>query len=166
MPSYGMAEATLALSFHPHGKPLLIDRVRPAAIKQRKATPATRNEDSVDLVSCGRAFPGHALEIMDEHGRALPEREIGEVLRAWSSVSAGYYGRSGSYAPRFPRRIGYGLGISVTSRMGNLYLCGRIKDLIIIRGANFYPQDIEWSVTHIPGVRRDNVVAIQRARAR
>jgi fatty-acyl-CoA synthase len=42
---------------------------------------------------------------------------------------------------------------------GNLYVCGRIKDVIIIRGANFHPQDIEWSVADVPGLRRDNVVA-------
>ncbi|MFI5308614.1 MAG: AMP-dependent synthetase, partial [Polyangiales bacterium] len=43
---------------------------------------------------------------------------------------------------------------------GNVYVCGRIKDLIIIRGANIYPQDLEWTVAEVPGVRRDNVVAL------
>jgi fatty-acyl-CoA synthase len=158
MPSYGMAEATLAISFHQHGTPMLSDRVSTAAMKIRKATPADPSEDCLELASCGRAFPGHALEIVDENGRALPEREVGEIRVQGPSVSAGYYHNPAATLESF--RDGWlhtgDLGYLAN---GNLYVCGRIKDLIIIRGANFYPQDIEQTVADLPGLRRDNVVA-------
>jgi len=158
MPSYGMAEATLAISFHPHGTPVVTDRVSAAAIKRCEATPAAPAEDSIELVSCGRAFPGHAVEIVDEHGRVLPEREIGEIRTRGPSVTAGYHDDPVASLESFhdgwlhTGDLGY-------LADGNLYICGRIKDLIIIRGANFYPQDIERCVADLPSLRRDNVVA-------
>lgn len=158
MPSYGMAEATLAISFHAHGTPVIIDRVSAAAMKQGKARPVAAGEASLELVSCGPAFPGHALEIVDENGSVLPEREVGEIRTQGPSVTGGYYENPDATSESFRK------GWLYTGDLGyladrNLYVCGRIKDLIIIRGANFYPQDLEWSVTGIPGVRRDNVVA-------
>jgi fatty-acyl-CoA synthase len=163
MPSYGMAEATLAISFHAHGTHVVTDRVGTAAMKRRKAAPAAPGEDSLELVSCGRAFPDHAVEIVDENGDVLPEREIGEIRTRGPSVTAGYYGNSVATAESF--RSGWlhtgDLGYLAD---GNLYICGRIKDLIIIRGANFHPQDIERSVADLAGVRRDNVVAFSVVR--
>jgi fatty-acyl-CoA synthase len=158
MPSYGMAEATLAISFHPHGTDMVTDRVSAAAIQRNQAAPAREGEDSVELVSCGPAFPGHRVKIVDEQGNELPERGVGEIVTMGPSVTAGYYGNSEASAQSYrdgwlhTGDLGYLAG-------GNIYVCGRIKDLIIIRGANFYPQDIEWTVSELPGVRRDNVVA-------
>jgi fatty-acyl-CoA synthase len=114
MPAYGMAEATLAISFHPHETAMITDRVAARAMRLGKAAAASDDEESLELVSCGPAFPGHEVKILGESGQALPERAVGEIV---------------------------------------------IKDLIIIRGANFYPQDIEWTVAEVEGVRRDNVVA-------
>jgi fatty-acyl-CoA synthase len=157
MPSYGMAEATLAISFHAHGTSMLTDRVSASAMKHGMATPAAAGEDELELVSCGRAFPGHAIAIVDENG-VLPERQVGEIRVRGPSVTAGYYRNLSASADTF--RDGWlhtgDLGYLAS---GNLYVCGRIKDLIIIRGANFHPKDIEWSVADIPGLRRDNVVA-------
>jgi fatty-acyl-CoA synthase len=158
MPSYGMAEATLAISFHTHGTHVVTDRVSAAGMKRGVATPAAPGEDSLELVSCGAAFPGHAVEIVDEHGSVLRAREIGEIRTRGPSVTAGYYENRAATLEGF--RNGWlhtgDLGYLAD---GNLYVCGRIKDLIIIRGANFHPQDIERSVAELPGLRRDNVVA-------
>jgi fatty-acyl-CoA synthase len=158
MPSYGMAEATLAISFHAHGTEMVTDTVSAAAMKQRKATPAIDGEDSLELVSCGRPFPGHAIEVVGDDDQVLPEREVGEIRTRGPSVTAGYHGDPSATLESFADgwlRTG-DLGYVAD---GNLYICGRIKDLIIIRGANFYPQDIERSVADTPGLRRDNVVA-------
>jgi fatty-acyl-CoA synthase len=158
MPCYGMAEATLAISFHAHDAEIATDRVNAAAMQRGKATPAAEGEDSLELVACGPAFPGHAIKIVDQQGNELPERSVGEILTRGPSVTQGYYRDPETTATSY--RDGWlhtgDLGYLVR---GEVFVCGRIKDLIIIRGANFYPQDIEWAVAEVPGVRRDNVVA-------
>jgi fatty-acyl-CoA synthase len=162
VPAYGMAEATLAISFHPNPAPLITDTVDAAAMKQGQATPCAadpaRPQASVELVCCGLPFPGHELKIADEQGQTLPERRVGEIWTRGPSITQGYYGNPDATEAAFGQgwlRTG-DLGYMAD---GMLYVCGRSKDLIIIRGANFYPQDIEWAVSEVEGVRRDNVVA-------
>jgi fatty-acyl-CoA synthase len=127
-------------------------------MKLGKARTAAPGEDSIELIACGRAFPGHEIKIVDETGRELGERQVGEILARGPSITVGYYGNPQVTAECY--RDGWlhtgDLGYLVD---GNVYVCGRMKDLIIIRGANFHPQDIEWAVADVPGVRRDNVVA-------
>jgi fatty-acyl-CoA synthase len=103
------------------------------------------------------------VAIIDEHGAPLPERRVGEIVTRGASVTAGYFENAEATASTFrdgwlhTGDLGYIAG-------GNLYVCGRLKDLIIIRGANYHPQDIEWAVAEVPGVRRDNVVAFSTLR--
>lgn len=162
LPSYGMAEATLAITFHPHGTPIVVDRIDPEALKQGRAN-ASLASDSIELVSCGVTFPAHEVRVIDEQGKRVPERVVGEIIFRGPSVTNGYY--KNEEATREAYRDGWlhtgDLGYVAN---GNLYVCGRIKDLIIIRGANFYPQDIEWAVSDIEGVRRGNVVAFSSMR--
>jgi fatty-acyl-CoA synthase len=159
LPAYGMAEATLAISFHPRETPFETDRVSAAAMQRGEAVlAADGGEDSLELVSCGRVFPEHELRIVDEQGANLSERRIGEIWTRGPSVTQGYYEQPEASA------AGWTDGWLHTGDLGylaagNLYVCGRLKDLIIIRGANFYPQDLEWAVAELEGVRRDNVVA-------
>jgi fatty-acyl-CoA synthase len=157
IPSYGMAEATLAITFSPHGKGMHTDKVDPKGLQAREARPSDA-EDANELVSCGFPFPGHELQIVDEEGRKLGERQVGQIITRGPSVSSGYYQETeltqgcwkGGWL--YTGDLGYLEG-------GRLYICGRIKDIIIIRGRNFYPQDIEWVASELPGVRRGNVVA-------
>jgi fatty-acyl-CoA synthase len=163
LPAYGMAEATLAISFHPRETPFVTDRVDAEQMKQGHAVPAAPGGDSLELVSCGKAFTGHAIKIVNEAGESLPEREVGEIWTRGPSVTHGYFDNPEATAAAWTDGwlhtgdLGYIAG-------GNLYICGRLKDLIIIRGANFYPQDIEWAVAELEGVRRDNVVAFSVTR--
>jgi fatty-acyl-CoA synthase len=158
LPSYGMAEATLAITFHELGRTMRVDRVDPAAMRSGDAVPSDA-DGALEIVSCGRAFPEHELAIVDEQGQRLPERRVGEVLVRGPSVSSGYYQNDEANRRSFPGD-GYlhtgDLGYLVA---GDLYVCGRSKDLIIIRGANFHPQDLEWAISELEGVRRGNVVA-------
>ncbi len=159
LPSYGMAEATLAVTFHARGEPLRVDRVDAAALRRDTALPADDGVPSLEIVSCGRPFPEHELAVVDEHGERLPERAVGEILVRGPSVSRGYYRNAEANAETFP-----GDGFLHTGDLGyladgDLYVCGRSKDLIIVRGANFHPQDLEWAVSELEGVRRGNVVA-------
>lgn len=162
VPSYGMAEATLAITFHPQGTPFLTDRVDAQALKNGNAT-ASLASDSVELVSCGVTFREHEVRVVDDQGKRVSERKVGEITFRGPSVTAGYYNSAEATADTF--RNGWlhtgDLGYVAD---GNLYVCGRIKDLIIIRGANFYPQDIEWAVSEVEGVRRGNVVAFSTQR--
>ena len=158
LPAYGMAEATLAITFHPRETPLVTDRVSLAAMQNGEATPTAAESGSLELVSCGKPFSDHAIKIVDEQGATLPERRVGEIMTRGPSVTQGYYQNPAATAEAWQDGWLHTGDLGYVAD-GNLYVCGRLKDLIIIRGANYYPQDIEWSVADLPGVRRDNVVA-------
>ena len=158
LPSYGMAESTLAITFHTLGTPIIVDRVDPEAMRLGEASPSDR-EDSMALVGCGVPFPDHDLAIVDPEGQVLPERKVGEIWSRGPSVSPGYYQNVEASQASFDADGWLHTGDLGYIADGQLYICGRIKDLIIVRGANFYPQDIEWAVGELEGVRRDNVVA-------
>ena len=157
LPSYGMAEATLAITFAPHGTGMRSDSVDPASVQARSAKQVSAGEGQ-EIVSCGRPFPAHELRILGEAGEVLGERQIGEITTRGPSITSGYYKEPELTQAAF--RDGWlhtgDLGYLAA---GELYICGRLKDVIIIRGRNFYPQDIEWVVSELPGVRRGNVVA-------
>jgi fatty-acyl-CoA synthase len=158
LPSYGMAESTLAITFHQRGEPMRTDRVSPDALRVGRAIP-TGAADAVELVSCGIPFPEHALRVVRADGTPADEREVGHIWTRGPSVSRGYFENPGATAESFTADGWLRTGDIGYLAEGNLYLCGRAKDLIIIRGANFHPQDLEWAVTELPGVRRGNVVA-------
>lgn len=150
LPSYGMAEATLAITFMP--------------LRQGIAT--DRNQIGQELVDCGRVFPDHEIAIVDEQGRKLGEREVGQIVTRGPSITQGYFREPELTAQTYKPLAGEpegapwlhtgDLGYMVGDR---LFVCGRLKDIIIIRGRNYYPSDIEWAVSEIPGIRRGNVVA-------
>jgi fatty-acyl-CoA synthase len=148
LPSYGLAEHVVAATFPPPGR-------RP---RTEVAVPPDHEDLTVTLVSCGRPFPGHELRIVDDSGHSLPERAIGEIVLAGPSVMMGYY-KSDALTARTVRNgwlhtgdLGYVSG-------GELYVCGRLKDVIIVNGRKYYPQDLEWAVDELAGVRRGRVVA-------
>lgn len=164
LPSYGMAESCLAITFHPVGGEMIVDRVDPAAMQDGVARPATEHtEGAIDIVSCGVPFPGHGLRIVNEAGDDLGERQVGEIIVQGPSVTEGYF--RNEEATRAAIRDGWLHTGDLGYRVGeNLYVCGRIKDLIIINGANHYPQDLEWSIGELEGVRRGNVCAFSVVR--
>jgi fatty-acyl-CoA synthase len=162
LPSYGMAESCLAITFHRRGTPMVVDKIDPAQMKLGRAVPSVA-EGALELVGCGIPFPGHEIRIAGEGGEALGEREVGEIWSRGPSVNDGYYENPEATAESFAGGwlksgdLGYFTGES--PERGELFICGRKKDLIIVNGANHYPQDIEWVVGDIEGVRRGNVVA-------
>jgi fatty-acyl-CoA synthase len=159
LPSYGMAESTLAITFHPVGTEMVVDVVDAEAMKDGVARPADASTKTpLEVVSCGVGFPEHEVRVVDDQGQPLPERRVGQVIARGPSVTDGYFENAEATAEAL--KDGWlqtgDLGYLAD---GNLYICGRLKDLIIIRGANHYPQDLEWSVGDLEGVRRGNVVA-------
>ncbi len=173
LPSYGMAEATLAVTFAPLGIGLRSDLVDADALTRGQALARRAGEgDGREVVDCGSSFPGHEVAVVDERDRRLGEREVGEIIVAGPSVTQGYFqdpaltaqalrplAASDAEAPAGEKRTWLrtgDLGYLVGDR---LFVCGRQKEIIIIRGRNFYPSDIEWAVGELPTVRRGNVVA-------
>jgi fatty-acyl-CoA synthase len=163
-----MAEATLAISFSRGGSVgVFTDTIDKKALESGQARQAktvdAEGEGTQELVNCGRAFPEHAIAIVDEAGNELGDRQVGQILTRGPSISKGYYNEPELTAEAF--KAGPGghtwlytgdLGYTVN---GDVFICGRLKDMIIVRGRNFYPNDIEWIVSELPGVRRGNVVA-------
>jgi fatty-acyl-CoA synthase len=163
LPSYGMAEATLAVTFVPHSTGVRSDVVDKQGLESGKAVPSASTPGSQELVNCGRAFPGHEVVIVDEDGKRLGDRQVGQILTRGPSVSAGYYEEPALTAESFKPGPDANVWL-YTGDLGytvddELFICGRLKDMIIVRGRNFYPNDLEWIVSELPSVRRGNVVA-------
>jgi fatty-acyl-CoA synthase len=161
-----MAEATLAITFMPLGAGLRTDRVDaqgPGDAESGRAGPP----GPAEIVDCGRPFPGHEVAIIDEAGRRLPDRRVGQIVTRGPSVTPGYFEDPELTAQTFKPLPGEDAGgvpwlhtgdLGYTAE-GGLFVCGRVKDMIIVRGRNYYPTDIEWAVGELPNVRRGNVVA-------
>ncbi len=160
LPAYGLAESTLAVTFHPLGDPMVVDRVQGPALGRGEALVADEGYEGPvsELVGCGRPFPDHEVRIVNEAGEPLPERRVGEITVHGPSVTDGYFERPDATAEVF--RDGWlhtgDLGYFAD---GHLFVCGRIKDLVVVRGVNLHPQDIEWVAAEVEGVRRGNVAA-------
>ena len=158
--SYGMAEATLGVTFAPIDRGIEVDRVDLGSLRRDgRAIPA--DGDNVrDLVLCGEVLPGHDLEIRDAEGTVLAERQVGRIMFRGPSVMTEYFGRSEETARVLSTDgwldtgdLGYLVG-------GSLVVAGRSKDLILVNGRNVWPEDLELAVeNHIDGVRRGDVVA-------
>jgi fatty-acyl-CoA synthase len=161
LPCYGMAEATLAITFHQLGTSLVTDCANATSLSSGRAEPAKKDEPTLEFVSCGQTFSEHEVEIVNAAGHILQEREVGEIRVRGPSVTAGYYGNEEATANVF--RDGWlytgDLGYHVD---GHLFICGRLKDLIILHGKNYYPQDIERVASKMDGIRDGQCVAFSR----
>ena len=162
LPAYGMAEATLAISFIGLDEPLRTDAIDAERYERHHvATPAAAGAKAMEVVSCGRAFPGHEVAVFGPRGQRLPERTVGELAVRGPSVTPGYFEDAEATAEAFQSgwlRTG-DVGYLVR---GEVYVTGRLKDLIIIRGRNYDPQRLEWLVDELPGVRKGSAVAFSR----
>lgn len=157
MPAYGMAEATLAMSFDRLDRPFQTVRVdRHAFERERRADKAPETaERGVEFVSCGRPFPGHELRIVED-GQPLAEGHVGEIHFRGPSRTPGYVGRAPEGAWLATGDLGFILD-------DELFVCGRRKELIIVRGRKVHPYDVEWEVAQFGSVRAGSVVAFSVA---
>jgi fatty-acyl-CoA synthase len=158
LPSYGMAESTLAITFWDIDAELRTDTVDVESMRKGRAEPAVAGSHAMELVACGKPFPGHELKIAKSDGEALGDRAVGEIWVKGPSVTAGYFGDARSTESAF------GTGWLRTGDLGYLadgdvFICGRAKDLIILNGRNYYPQDIEAVVSKTAGVRDGQCVS-------
>lgn len=162
MPTYGMAEATLAVAFAPLGRHFEAHVVSRTALQlEGRLRPPLSSTDALEVVNCGTAFAGHEITVRSEDGKPASEGCVGEVVVTGPSITRGYLNDTTTTAAAFDGGA-LKTGDLGFLRSGDLYICGRKKDLIIINGANHYPQDIEWAVEagEISGVRKGSVVAV------
>jgi acyl-CoA synthetase (AMP-forming)/AMP-acid ligase II len=153
-PVYGLAEASLAVTFAPPGQPRAIG-VDPA----RLAATGEVVEGARAIVSVGTPVPGSELELRGANGEAVPERTVGRIFTRGPSVMAGYFGRPEATAEAIADGwLDTGdLGFVAD---GELYVCGREKDLVIIRGANHVAHEFEECLDGVEGVRAACSVAL------
>lgn len=161
VPSYGMAEYTLAIAFST-GVPT--DRVLADSLfTDGFAKPAPEDapaDEVVEIVHCGKGFPDHGIRIVDLETRAvLEDRRVGEIEVSGPSVMQGYYDRAEATRAVLSSEGWLRTGDLGYLADGNIYICGRAKDVIIVNGKNYYPQDLEWAGSDVPGVRSGNVIA-------
>ena len=160
-PAFGMAEVGIAGSFPEPLTGLRTDAVDNRVLETERYA-AVVAPDAVGvrhLAKLGNAVPGLEFRIIDiESGDVMRDREVGELELRGTSVTSGYYKRPDATAELFHDgwlRTG-DLGYLAD---GELVICGRIKDLIIVAGRNVFPEDIERAVADVDGVRAGNVIA-------
>jgi fatty-acyl-CoA synthase len=158
LPSYGLAEHVLAATFPPCGRPPRTEHVSAAELTKQRVAVTANGGGAVTLVSCGFPLPQHRLQIVDDEGRAVPERHVGEILLAGPSLMAGYY-KHDALTEETMHGGWLRTGDLGYLSNGELFVCGRAKDLIIVNGRKYHPQDLEWAAGDVPGVRRGRVVA-------
>jgi acyl-CoA synthetase (AMP-forming)/AMP-acid ligase II len=163
-PAYGMAEATLMISGGQRGAGPVLRRLSRDALQRHQVIAPLRAEDTQILVGCGRQLHGESVAVVEpESRRRLPPGLIGEIWVAGPNVAQGYWCNSSATEAVFRGHVADG-GMERWLRTGDLgfldeggelFITGRIKDLIIIRGMNHYPQDIEETVQDChPALRR------------
>jgi fatty-acyl-CoA synthase len=164
LPSYGMAESSLAISFselHEGMKTLSVHGPELWEKGVARVVPET-DDDAIRLVSCGHEFPSHQIRVFAPDDAAsehpLGDGVVGEMRIAGPSVMRGYWEDAertrDTFAGSFLRTGDLGF-----LHEGHVFICGRSKEVVIVNGRNYYPQDMEWEASKVAGVRKGNVVA-------
>ncbi len=158
MPVYGLAESSVGLAFPPLGRGPLIDSVeRDTFMRSGRAEPAAAdNGNALRFVSSGAPLAGHELRVVDTAGHELPERQEGRLEFRGPSSTSGYY-RDAAKTRQLFQDGWLDSGDLAYMANGELYITGRIKDIIIRAGRNIYPHELEAAVGNIAGVRNGRV---------
>jgi len=154
MPVYGLSEASLAVTFSPPGRTPLAEGLDPARLAEGEVVPGRR-----EVVSVGRPVPGVEVEVRDGEGAPLPERRLGRIHVRGPSVMQGYLGDEGATAGAL-RHGWLDTGDLGFHARGELFVHGRARDLVIVRGANHAPEEFESALAGIAGLRPGCTVAL------
>ncbi|WP_197376245.1 fatty acyl-AMP ligase [Mycolicibacterium baixiangningiae] len=161
IPAYGMAETTVAVSFSECGRGMVVDEVDADLLAVlHRAVPANKGHTR-RLVALGRPLPGLEVRVVDEDGAVLPARGVGVIEVRGRPVTRGYTTTAGFVAAQ--DELGwYDTGdLGYLTEAGEVVVCGRLKDVIIMAGRNIYPTDIERAAARVAGVRQGCAVAIR-----
>lgn len=179
--SYGMAEATLAISFEPLNNGIQTDTIDLRHLEtEGYARPSNDPSHALrTFVLCGEALPEHEIEVRSSNGSILEDRHVGSVFVRGPSLMQGYFGRPEETRDILDEDGWLNTGDLGYTLDGRIVITGRAKDLIIINGRNIWPQDLEWSAeTEIETLRSrdvavfsvdseegENIVALVQCRA-
>lgn len=160
-PVYGLAENSVGLAFPPIGRAPIIDRIQRTALsRDGVAIPADASDaTALTFVACGRPIPRHEIRIVDNTERELPERTEGRLQFKGPSATAGYFRNEERNKTLFSADWLESDDRAYIAN-GDVYITGRIKDMIIKAGRNIYPHEIEGLVGEIEGVRKGCVAAV------
>jgi fatty-acyl-CoA synthase len=161
VPAYGMAETTVAVSFTECGSGLTVDEVDADLLALlHRAIPASRGKTR-RLASVGRPLNGLEARIVGRDGDVLPTRGVGVIQVRGEPVTLGYTTTAGFIAAQ-DQEGWYDTGdLGYVTETGNVVVCGRVKDVIIMAGRNIYPADIERAASRVHGVRPGCAVAVR-----
>jgi fatty-acyl-CoA synthase len=159
LPSYGLAEATLAVSIMPPGEGIVCELVEETTLAGDGKVHRDRPQRYRAVVNCGKPARDMALAIRDEDGAVLGERQIGKVFCRGPSVMVGYFRDEDATRACLGEDGWLDTGDMGYLSGGYLYIVGRAKDMIIINGKNHWPQDIEWAVEQLPGFKAGDIAA-------
>lgn len=158
VPSYGLAEATLAVTLMPAGEGIVVDLVEESELS---GVPRADNDEPVRyraIVNCGKAVRDTTIEIREEDGSPMADKAIGQVWIQGPAIMEGYY-RDQEATDACMKEGWLDTGDMGYLSDGYLYVVGRAKDMIIINGKNHWPQDIEWAVEQLPGFKSGDIAA-------
>jgi 1-acyl-sn-glycerol-3-phosphate acyltransferase len=167
LPVYGLAEASLAVTAPPLDRGPKVDRVeRETFTTEGRAVPA-EDENTIAFVSAGMPVPRHEVVIADKDGKELPDRTEGFLWFRGPSATSGYYKNAEATAKLFegaPAAVDgaypwVNSGDRAYRADGEIYITGRVKDIIIKGGRNLYPHEVEELASHAEGIRKGCVVA-------
>jgi fatty-acyl-CoA synthase len=158
-PCYGLAESTLAVSFARRGAGVLVDHVARQELEHQLRAQVCAADDpaSCAFTNCGAPLPGHRGEIRNAAGRVVTEREVGQIFVQGPSVMSGYF--NDPQNTQSALKDGWlDTGDLGYLSQGELHITGRRKDLLIVRGRNIWPQDIEYLVESEPDLRPGDAI--------
>ncbi len=154
-PVYGLAESSVGLAFPPLGNKVIIDRIkRETFMTSGRAVPASAtDEKALQFVACGKPLKGHPIRIVDANDTELPDRREGTLQFAGPSVTSGYF-RNIEQTKQLFHGKWLDSGDMAYMADGDVYITGRVKDIVIRGGRNIYPSELEEIVGKINGIRK------------
>ena len=162
VPSYGLAESTLACTFTKIERGAGVYAVNRVALARGeiKREPLDAPGDVArTFVGCGAVLPDHELTILDENGAPARPDQVGRIFFRGPSVMRGYFGKPEETAAALDADGWLNTGDLGFFAEGELVITGRAKDLILVNGRNIWPQDLEWAIENLPGLRRGDTAA-------
>jgi fatty-acyl-CoA synthase len=157
LPSYGLAEATLAVSIMPPGEGISVELVEESELSGIPAV-AGKPKRFRAIVNCGKPVRDMAVEVRAEDGALMPERSIGKIWASGPSIMHSYF-RDEVSTTACMKQGWLDTGDMGYMSEGYVFVVGRAKDMIIINGKNHWPQDIEWAVEQLPGFKSGDIAA-------
>src|SRR3546814_362647 len=167
LPSYGLAESTLAVTFAPLDRGVEVDRIDQdhythtgnvePVLRRANGKANGKNRAARSFVICGGAMPGHEVEVRSEKNDRLTDHHAGRIVVRGPSVMDGYYNDPHATAAVTTPDGWLDTGDLGYMIDGRLVVTGRRKDLVILNGLNIWPQDVEWAVEALADVRGSDV---------